>query len=163
MFLDFHNPPTASGPPSFAQGGLLYSYDNGNNIVRTIDIKNKKMYNYLYTDGIISQSVESDILLNESEFVTGKTVKATVRYIYNDEGTLTKKRIITADGEQVVSYTTAENESQMVKTGRQENRPLVFSKLYNRRKRIADGEDRETREPSPCLLLVFSPCLLLLI
>ena len=86
------------------------------------------MYNYLYTDGIISQSVESDILLNESEFVTGKTVKATVRYIYNDEGTLTKKRIITADGEQVVSYTTAENESQMVKTEIGENSFVSTSK-----------------------------------
>lgn len=106
-----------------------YSYDNGNNIVRTIDIKNKKMYNYLYQDGIISQSVESDILLNESEFVTGKTVKATVRYIYNDEGTLTKKRIISADGnEQIISYKTAENEAQLVKTEIGENSFVSTSK-----------------------------------
>lgn len=49
-----------------------YVYDGQGNIVRSLDIKGNKEYNYLYEDGKIVQSTESDIVLNENDFVTSK-------------------------------------------------------------------------------------------
>ena len=49
-----------------------YVYDGQGNIVRSIDILDKKEYNYLYEDGKIVQATESDIVLNENDFVTSK-------------------------------------------------------------------------------------------
>ena len=63
-----------------------------------------------------------------SDFVTSKTRLFTIRYTYNNEGALTQKRIISADGEQVVTYKTAENESQLVKTTVGEHNVVSTSK-----------------------------------
>ncbi len=106
----------------------IYAYDGQGNIVRSIDILAKKMYNYLYNDGTVIEAVESKVQLNEDNFVTSKTVINTVRYVYDSEGKLTKKRIISANGEQVITYKTAENESQLVKTVIGENNFISTSK-----------------------------------
>ncbi|MBQ4119512.1 MAG: RHS repeat-associated core domain-containing protein, partial [Clostridia bacterium] len=94
-----------------------YGYNAQGEIVITIDKLAKKMYNYTYDNGRIEQAVESDIDFSDNYgLVDSKTVISTIRYTYDNEGTLTKKRIITQGGEQVITYTTAENDSQMVKT-----------------------------------------------
>ena len=85
-------------------------------IVRTIDKLAKKSYNYTYDNGRIEQAVESEIAIDEYDIINSRTVISTIRYYYDNEGTLTKKRIITPNGEQVITYTAAENESQLVKT-----------------------------------------------
>ena len=86
------------------------------------------MYNYLYEDGVLTEAVESTVTLNEFDFVTSKIVLNTIRYIYDNEGTLTKKRIFNSDGEQVITYKTAENEAQLVKTVIGENNFVSTSK-----------------------------------
>ena len=74
------------------------------------------MYNYTYDNGRIEQATESDITFNDYNFIASKTVISKVSYYYDGEGTLTKKRITTPNGEQVITYNTAENKSQLVKT-----------------------------------------------
>ncbi len=101
-----------------------YGYSAQGEIVLTIDMLAKKMYNYTYENDRLEQSTESDITFFENFYVStesgligSKTLVCSVRYYYDDENTLTKKRIVWADGnEQIISYTTAENESQLVKT-----------------------------------------------
>ena len=94
-----------------------YVYDGQGNIVRSVDILGKKEYNYLYEDGKIMQSTESDITVDAAtDIVTSKSFVCSVRYYYNGEGALTKKRIKFADGkEQTVTCEQAENESQIVR------------------------------------------------
>ena len=93
-----------------------YVYDGQGNIVRSIDIKGKKAYNYLYEDGKIMQSSESDIELDSNEIITSKTFVCTVRYYYDAEDNLIRKRIKFADGkEHTVLYEQAENDSQIVR------------------------------------------------
>ncbi len=95
-----------------------YGYNAQGEIVRTIDNVAKKLYNYTYDNGRIEQAVESEITFDDYyNLINSKTVISTIRYYYDNEGTLTKKRIISPDGkEQVITYTAAENESQLVKT-----------------------------------------------
>lgn len=93
-----------------------YVYDGQGNIVRSIDILDKKEYNYLYEDGKIVQATESDIVLNENDFVTSKAFVCAVRYYYGAEDKLTKKHIKLADGkEHTVLYENTENDSQVVR------------------------------------------------
>jgi len=93
-----------------------YVYDGQGNIRRSIDILNAIEYTYMYEDGKICRATESTITIGDNEMVTGKTVVNAIRYSYDSEGNLTKKRIIAADGEeQVICYEKAENDSQVVK------------------------------------------------
>ena len=93
-----------------------YVYDGQGNIVRSLDFLSKKEYNYLYEDGKIMQSTESDIVLDSNNFVTSKAFVNTIRYYYNSEDTLTKKCIKFADNtEHTVNFEKAENDSQIVK------------------------------------------------
>ncbi len=95
-----------------------YGYNAQGEIVRTVDKLAKKLYNYTYDNGRIEQAVESEITFDDYyNLINSKTVISTIRYYYDNEGTLTKKRIISPDGkEQVITYTATENESQLVKT-----------------------------------------------
>ena len=94
-----------------------YAYDGNGNIVRSIDIKDRKMYNYMYEDGRLTYACESDVQFSEYNYVTRKTPLYVVRYFYDTEGNLAIKRTVFADGkEQTVTYETAENETQLVKT-----------------------------------------------
>ena len=62
------------------------------------------------------QSTESDIELDSNEIITSKTFVCTVRYYYDAEDNLIRKRIKFADGkEHTVLYEQAENDSQVVK------------------------------------------------
>lgn len=93
-----------------------YVYDGQGNIVRSIDILSKKAYNYLYEDGKIIQSSESDIELDVNNIIISKTFVCTVRYYYDAEDNLVKKRTKFADGnEHTVTYEQAENDAQIVR------------------------------------------------
>ena len=74
-----------------------YAYDNEGNIVRSVDILSQKEYNYLYEEGRISRAAECDITLDENNMVLTRTVLFTLRYIYDQEGTLIRKHVIPAD------------------------------------------------------------------
>ena len=81
-----------------------YVYDGDGNIVRSIDIKSKKEYTYIYDQSRIQRAMEFDITIS-GEMVTGKNLVNTIRYMYDDEGTLVKKIIMPIDGqEQVYTY-----------------------------------------------------------
>ena len=93
-----------------------YVYDGQGNIVRSIDIKSQKMYNYLYEDGKITQSSESNITLDTNEFITSKTFVCVVRYYYDAEDNLIRKRIRFADSNvHTVFCEKTENDSQVVR------------------------------------------------
>ena len=62
------------------------------------------------------QSTESDITLDSNNIVTSKVFVCTVRYYYDAEDGLVKKRIQFANGsEHTVNYEKAENDSQVVR------------------------------------------------
>ena len=81
-----------------------YVYDNSGNIVRSIDIKALREYNYTYENGRIIRSVEYNITLDEILNVISKNVVAAIDYVYNEKGMLSKKTI-SANGSEIVYYT----------------------------------------------------------
>ncbi|MBQ2765490.1 MAG: RHS repeat protein, partial [Clostridia bacterium] len=74
-----------------------YVYDGEGNIVRSIDITAEKEYNYEYEEGKIIRATEADIELN-GEIVTSKVIVNTVKYYYDAEGKMTKKRVVLPNG-----------------------------------------------------------------
>ena len=93
-----------------------YVYDGKGNIVRSIDILQKKEYNYIYEKGRIVRSAEYTIALDSGEIVTQKNLENSIYYSYDSEGKLTKKRIVPASGaEQVIYLENPENENAVVK------------------------------------------------
>ena len=59
-----------------------------------------KEYTYSYENGRISRAAECVITDVQGEMITTKTLVNTVFYVYNEEGTLIRKRILPADGEE---------------------------------------------------------------
>ena len=87
-----------------------YSYDGEGNIVRSIDIKAKKEYNYYYEGSLLIRTVESNITLDLNLVVISKTVVNTIVYSYNSSGELIKKRVIpSGEKEQVYYYENPED------------------------------------------------------
>ncbi len=85
-------------------------------MTRFVDILGCKEYSYIYEDGQIIRSSECAITISSDGFVTARTPICVVRYHYDTDGTLVKKRIIPANGEeQVIFYDTDENDSPVVK------------------------------------------------
>ena len=82
--------------------------------VRTLDITAEKEYTYIYEDGIIVRAVESDITLN-GEYVTSKTAVNTISYIYDSEGSLSKKEITSSDGNSFVYDYESNDGNQVLK------------------------------------------------
>ena len=75
----------------------------------------KKEYTYDYEEEKLVRSSEYDIILSE-EIVVSKTAVNTVKYYYDLQGKLTKKRIIPEIGiEQVIYCENPENENAVVK------------------------------------------------
>ena len=92
-----------------------YVYDSAGNIVRSIDIKALKEYNYTYESGRITRSAEYDITLDEILNVISKNVVSTIDYVYNEKGMLSKKTI-SANGSEIVYYTEySENANSVTK------------------------------------------------
>ncbi len=92
-----------------------YVYDGQGNIVRSIDIKNNKEYNYVYEEGRIVRSSECDVTLDANEFVTAKTLVNSLIYVYNSDGELKQKRIIPANGDEFVVYYDNTDDNTVVK------------------------------------------------
>ena len=85
-------------------------------IVRSIDIVQRKEYTYTYENGRIVRAAESDITLGANEVITGKTLANAIVYSYDAGDKPTRKRIISADGnEQTIWYENPEDGSPVVK------------------------------------------------
>ena len=85
-------------------------------IVRSIDIVQRKEYTYTYENGRIVRAAKSDITLGANEVITGKTLANAIVYSYDADDKLTRKRILSADGnEQTVWYENPEDGSPVVK------------------------------------------------
>ncbi len=93
-----------------------YGYDAEDKIVSTIDNLACRMYNYTYNNYMVEQSKESIVTFNSYGLVESKTPVNTIRYYYDNEGKLTKMRIIFSDSEQAINYTTTENGAQVATT-----------------------------------------------
>ena len=91
-----------------------YVYDGDGNIVRSIDIKAQKEYNYEYEEGKIVRATEADITLS-GEIVTAKTVINTVKYYYDTEGKMTRKVITPASGSAQIIYYETNDDNTVVK------------------------------------------------
>ena len=84
-----------------------YTYDGQGNIVRSIDIFAPKEYNYEYDEGKLIRATECDITINADEIVVAKELVNTIFYAYDNDGTLVRKRIISANGEEnIINYET---------------------------------------------------------
>ena len=93
-----------------------YIYDGQGNIVRSLDFAAKKEYSYQYEEGHITQAVEKNITVNNDGVVTSKTVVNTVLYLYDAEGNMIRKRILSAQGDaQDIWYEKPEDGNTMVK------------------------------------------------
>ena len=87
-----------------------YVYDGQGNIVRSLDMLAQKEYTYSYEDGRITHAAEYDIALDGNEIVAAKTLVNTIFYVYDGEGSLTRKRILPAGGEErIIYYETADD------------------------------------------------------
>ena len=92
-----------------------YVYDNSGNIVRSIDIKEEKEYNYTYEEGRIVRAAEYGITLDESLNVTAKTLVSSIDYAYNSKGLLSKKTVAVGSTQAVYYTEYPENASPVVK------------------------------------------------
>ncbi|MBR3918336.1 MAG: RHS repeat-associated core domain-containing protein [Clostridia bacterium] len=87
-----------------------YTYDGQGNIVRSIDILACKEYNYEYDEGKVIRATECNITINADEIVVAKELVNTIFYVYDNDGTLVRKRIISANGdENIVNYETTDD------------------------------------------------------
>ena len=91
-----------------------YVYDGQGNIVCSIDMLSKIEYTYSYENGRIIRAAENDITLN-GEIVTSKKLVNSILYVYDNEGKLTKKRIIPVGGSEQVIYYENTDENTVVK------------------------------------------------
>ncbi len=82
--------------------------------MRSIDILGLKEYTYTYEEGRIIRATESTVQLN-GEIVTSTTVTNTVRYVYDNEGTLTKKIVTPANGTAQTTYYETTDDNTVVK------------------------------------------------
>ena len=92
-----------------------YAYDHQGNIVSSVDILDKKEYNYSYEEGRLLRATECDITLDEATgMVTAKEPVNTLRYYYDSEGNLTRKVRSPHTGPRDVRYYENEDEQNTV-------------------------------------------------
>ena len=121
-----------------------YVYDGQGNIVRSIDFIANKEYTYTYEAGRLIRAAECDIVVN-GDMVVGKTVVASIMYIYDSEGQLTKKRIIPVDGEeQVIFYENSDDKNTVVKFKVGDRTVTSHSKSDNFGRKVFDELQLET-------------------
>ena len=87
-------------------------------MVSSIDITAQKEYTYSYEDGRIMRAVESDVEFDESGLITARNLVNTIHYLYDSDGNLAKKRIVSATGfasTQTVHYETPEDGNAIVR------------------------------------------------
>jgi len=91
-----------------------YTYDGQGNLVRSIDFICQKEYTYTYDDGKIIRASGYAIKLNDEEIVIEKTLVHTIRYTYDKDDNLTRKKITVGDSEQTYQYTYPEDDQPVV-------------------------------------------------
>lgn len=101
----------AADPTATPVARYQYVYDGLGNIAKSIDMLNKKEYNYNYEDGKIIRATESDIDITDG-IVTSRTVTSTIRYAYDAEGNLAQKSVSPKGGmAETVYYETTDDKS----------------------------------------------------
>ena len=82
-----------------------YIYDNSGNIIRTIDLINKKEYTYTYSEGNLLRVAEYNIEIDNSDLVVSRIIANVYSYTYDGKKRLTNKSLV-SNGEKVssVSY-----------------------------------------------------------
>lgn len=71
---------TWRNPSGTIEKRYKFSYENQNNLAKVLDISEKRLYNYVYEDGILIKATESAVEVDENEYVTSKVLLRTVRY-----------------------------------------------------------------------------------
>lgn len=100
----------AADPTATPVARYQYVYDGMGNIAKSIDMLNKKEYNYEYEDGKILRATESDINITDG-IVTSRTVTNTIRYTYDSEDKLLSKVTQNRNGT-TSSYSYESNEAE---------------------------------------------------
>ena len=75
----------------------------------------EKEYTYTYEEGRLHRAAECAITVNDDGMITSKTLVNSVLYVYNEEGTLIRKRILPANGAERVIYYETTDENTVVK------------------------------------------------
>ena len=66
-------------------------------LIKTLDIKNKKMYNINRVGENVTSVEEYDVTLS-GETVTGKTLTGTMHYSFDNDGKQFRKKYVPAEG-----------------------------------------------------------------
>ncbi len=117
-----------------------YAYDADGNIVRSIDMCAKIEYTYTYEEGRLVRAAELAITVDEATgMVTGRTLVNTVRYTYDQDGNVAKKRIVAADGAQrTLYYEHPDNSEAIVKFTAGNRNVLSHSKTDSFGRKVFD-------------------------
>ncbi len=120
MALTYNSAGHLTGEKWFDQNATMtahykYVYDGQGNIVRSIDMLAKKEYTYSYEEGKLTRAAECRITIGDNEMITKKVLVNTIFYVYDNEDTLIRKRIVPAEGEERVIYYETTDDSTVVK------------------------------------------------
>ena len=81
-----------------------YSYDASQNLIKTIDILNEKMYNIIRCGDKIASVEEYDIVWDATDGATDPVLVGTMVYSFDGEGNQFRKQYVPADGSQEQKY-----------------------------------------------------------
>jgi RHS repeat-associated protein len=93
-----------------------YAYDGYGNLIRSVDFANKTEYNYYYEEGRVVRATEKNLFVNTEGVIDARTLVNTILYLYNAEGNVYRKRIISPAGEvQDIWYQNTDDGNTVVK------------------------------------------------
>ncbi len=92
-----------------------YVYDGSGNIVRSQDLTGKKEYTYTYEGSKLVCLREYDFTTDSAGNIVSKSLLSSLIYVYNEEGKVSRKRFIPAEGEEVVLYCEETESGNVVK------------------------------------------------
>ena len=101
------------------QAKYKYFYDVSQNLVKTLDISNKKMYNINRVGENVTSVEEYNVTLN-GETVSSKTLVGTLHYSFDGEGKQFRKKYVDANGNEqkyVFEYQDEKNIAVQLPTG----------------------------------------------
>ena len=106
----------ASSDATVPMAHYKYGYDGQGNIVRSVDILQKREYTYTYEEGKIVRAAEHTIEVNAGGLITSRTFENSIIYVYDSEGKLIKKKETPKEGiPQTTYYEHPENGNTVVK------------------------------------------------
>jgi len=92
-----------------------YVYDGSGNIVRSLDIVSGIEYTYTYEEGRIVRATETVVIYDSNCIAVSRGDTNTIFYSYNNEGQLVKKRVVTSDGAERITYYEHNDDNTIVK------------------------------------------------